>query len=104
MGYDHRSVEMSVVVQKMVRPISAGVAFTLNPADGDRSTVAIDSAWGFGESVVSGIAEAPCGIADALHVTIGDDHRRSCDGKGPCRRQADSCSSASNERNPSVKC
>ena len=54
MGYDHRSVEMSVVVQKMVRPISAGVAFTLNPADGDRSTVAIDSAWGFGESVVSG--------------------------------------------------
>ena len=54
MGYDHRSVEMSVVVQKMVRPVAAGVAFTLNPADGDRSTVAIDSAWGFGEGVVSG--------------------------------------------------
>lgn len=54
MGYDHRSVEMSVVVQKMVRPIAAGVAFTLNPSDGDRSTVAIDSAWGFGEGVVSG--------------------------------------------------
>ncbi len=31
MGYDHRSVEMSVVVQKMVRPIAAGVAFTLEP-------------------------------------------------------------------------
>ena len=44
MGYEHRSVEMSVVVQKMVRPVSAGVAFTLNPSDGDRSTVAIDSA------------------------------------------------------------
>ena len=54
MGYDHRTVEMSVVVQKMVRPISAGVAFTLNPSNGDRSTVAIDSAWGFGEGVVSG--------------------------------------------------
>lgn len=54
MGYDHRSVEMSVVVQKMVRPIAAGVAFTLNPSDGDRSVVAIDSAWGFGEGVVSG--------------------------------------------------
>lgn len=54
MGYDHRSVEMSVVVQKMVRPIAAGVAFTLNPSDGDRSTVAIDAAWGFGEGVVSG--------------------------------------------------
>lgn len=54
MGYEHRSVEMSVVVQKMVRPIAAGVAFTLNPSDGDRSTVAVDSAWGFGEGVVSG--------------------------------------------------
>lgn len=54
MGYEHRSVEMSVVVQKMVRPVAAGVAFTLNPSDGDRSTVAIDSAWGFGEGVVSG--------------------------------------------------
>lgn len=54
MGYEHRSVEMSVVVQKMVRPVSAGVAFTLNPADGDRSVIAIDAAWGFGEGVVSG--------------------------------------------------
>ncbi len=54
MGYEHRSVEMSVVIQKMVRPVSAGVAFTLNPSDGDRSTIAIDSAWGFGEGVVSG--------------------------------------------------
>lgn len=54
MGYDHRTVEMSVVVQKMVRPIAAGVAFTLNPENGDRSAVAIDAAWGFGEGVVSG--------------------------------------------------
>src|SRR6185437_1008833 len=38
----------------MVRPRAAGVAFTLNPGDGDRSAVAIDSAWGFGEGVVSG--------------------------------------------------
>jgi pyruvate,water dikinase len=48
MGYEHRSVEMAVVVQKMVRPIAAGVAFTLSPADGDRSVIAIDAAWGFG--------------------------------------------------------
>lgn len=54
MGYEHRSVEMAVVIQKMVRPIAAGVAFTLNPANGDRSQVAIDAAWGFGEAVVSG--------------------------------------------------
>jgi pyruvate,water dikinase len=54
MGYSHLDVEMCVAVQKMVKPRSAGVAFTLNPTNGDRSTVAIDSAWGFGEGVVSG--------------------------------------------------
>jgi pyruvate,water dikinase len=54
MGYDHRTVEMCVVIQKMVHPKSAGVAFTLDPTNGDRSQVAIDAAWGFGEGVVAG--------------------------------------------------
>ena len=54
MGYPHDAVLMSVAVQKMVRPKAAGVAFTLNPRDGDRSQVAIDASWGFGEAVVAG--------------------------------------------------
>lgn len=54
MGYDERSISMSVGVQKMVHPKTAGVAFTLNPRNGDRSQVAIDASWGFGEAVVSG--------------------------------------------------
>jgi pyruvate,water dikinase len=53
-GYDHDVVEMSVGVQKMVNPTASGVAFTLNPRDGDRSQVAIEAAWGFGEGIVSG--------------------------------------------------
>jgi pyruvate, water dikinase len=53
-GYDHEVVAMSVGVQKMVHPTVAGVAFTLNPSDGDRSQVAIEAAWGFGEGIVSG--------------------------------------------------
>jgi pyruvate,water dikinase len=53
-GYDHEVVAMSVGIQKMVRPTASGVAFTLNPGDGDRSQVAIEAAWGFGEGVVSG--------------------------------------------------
>lgn len=71
MGYEHRSVEMSVVVQKMVHPKSAGVAFTLNPADGDRSQVAIDSAWGFGESVVSGEVTPDNFLIDKVMFEIG---------------------------------
>jgi pyruvate,water dikinase len=54
MGYPHDEVDMAVAVQKMVRPRAAGVAFTLDPSNGDRSGICIDSAWGFGEGVVSG--------------------------------------------------
>ena len=53
-GHDHEVISMSVGIQKMVQPLAAGVAFTLNPSDGDRSQIAIDSSWGFGEAVVSG--------------------------------------------------
>jgi len=38
----------------MVMPRTSGVAFTLNPINGDRSQVAIDASWGLGEAVVSG--------------------------------------------------
>ena len=54
MGYLHRAIAMSVGVQKMVDPTASGVAFTLNPTNGDRSQVAVDASWGLGEAVVSG--------------------------------------------------
>lgn len=54
MGHDHEVISMSVGVQKMVEPRCAGVAFTLNPRNGDRSQVAVDASWGFGESVAAG--------------------------------------------------
>ncbi|NQU62876.1 MAG: phenylphosphate synthase subunit beta [SAR324 cluster bacterium] len=54
MGFPHESVLISVGVQKMVNSWTAGVMFTINPANGDTSTIAIDANWGFGESVVSG--------------------------------------------------
>jgi pyruvate,water dikinase len=54
MRFDHRQVAISVGVQKMANASTAGVMFTLNPSNGDRSTVLINSNFGFGESVVSG--------------------------------------------------
>lgn len=54
MGYLHQAIAMSVGVQKMVDPKASGVAFTINPTNGDRSQVAIDASWGLGEAVVSG--------------------------------------------------
>jgi pyruvate,water dikinase len=54
MHHDHEVISMSVGVQKMVDPRTAGVAFTLNPMTGDRTQVAIEASWGLGEAVVSG--------------------------------------------------
>jgi pyruvate,water dikinase len=54
MGFDHAQVAISVGVQKMANAFTAGVMFTMHPANGDRSVIVIDSNFGFGESVVSG--------------------------------------------------
>jgi pyruvate,water dikinase len=45
---------MAVGVQQMVLPQAAGVMFTLDPINGDRSKVVIEGAWGLGEAVVGG--------------------------------------------------
>jgi pyruvate,water dikinase len=70
-GYARTSVAMSVGVQQMVRPRAAGVAFTLNPLDGDRSQIAIDASWGFGEAVVSGEVTPDNFLVDKVMGTIG---------------------------------
>ncbi|MCP4022961.1 MAG: phenylphosphate synthase subunit beta [Desulfobacteraceae bacterium] len=54
MGFPHDQVKISVGIQKMANAWTAGVMFTINPANGDRSSIVIDANWGFGESVVSG--------------------------------------------------
>jgi pyruvate,water dikinase len=51
----HADVHMSVGVQKMVNAKAAGVAMTLDPVTGDRTRIVIDSSWGLGEMVVSGV-------------------------------------------------
>jgi pyruvate, water dikinase len=69
-GYGRASVAMSVGVQQMVRPRAAGVAFTLNPLNGDRSQIAIDASWGFGEAVVSGEVTPDNFLVDKVMGTI----------------------------------
>ncbi|MGH9246500.1 MAG: PEP/pyruvate-binding domain-containing protein [Acidimicrobiales bacterium] len=72
MGYDEQIIAMSVGVQKMVDPKAAGVAFTLNPQNGDRSQVAIDASWGLGEAVVGGEVTPDNFLADkVIHEIVG---------------------------------
>jgi rifampicin phosphotransferase len=49
----HRPV-MAVLVQPMLRPAAAGVAFTADPVTGERDVVVIDAVPGVAEALVSG--------------------------------------------------
>jgi pyruvate,water dikinase len=46
--------ELGVAVTKMVNARASGIAFTVNPVDGDSSKITIEANWGLGEGVVSG--------------------------------------------------
>ena len=70
MGFMHQPIAMSVGVQKMVDPIASGVAFTLNPTNGDRSQVAVDASWGLGEAVVSGEVNPDHFLVDKVLRTV----------------------------------
>jgi len=54
LGLSHLKSGMAVIIQRLVDARAAGVMFTLNPVNGDRSVVAIESSWGLGEAVVKG--------------------------------------------------
>lgn len=47
--------KMAVVVQKMIDAKKSGVIFTVNPVNNDRNEMLIESAFGLGEAIVSGM-------------------------------------------------
>ncbi|WP_135554694.1 phosphoenolpyruvate synthase [Paenibacillus cymbidii] len=59
-GFDHRSVYVSVIVQKMVYPQASGILFTADPVTSNRKVLSIDAGYGLGEALVSGLAAADC--------------------------------------------
>ena len=46
--------QMAVIVQAMIPAQSSGVMMTLNPSNGDRSKITIESIWGLGQLLVDG--------------------------------------------------
>ncbi|NKX55526.1 PEP/pyruvate-binding domain-containing protein [Arthrobacter mobilis] len=67
-------LSMAVVVQKMVNSRVAGVAMTLDPANGDRSKITIDSSYGVGEMVVSGQVTPDNIVLDKVTLAIVSEH------------------------------
>ncbi len=54
-GFDHRTVYIAVVVQRMIFPEVSGIMFTADPVSGNRQIISIDASYGLGEALVSGI-------------------------------------------------
>ncbi|GAB3898529.1 phosphoenolpyruvate synthase [Larkinella knui] len=78
-GFDHRHVQLAVVVQKMVFPQVAGILFTADPVTSNRNVVSIDASFGLGEALVSGRVNA-----DTYKVRAG----RIVDRKIPTKKRA----------------
>ena len=57
-GFDHRKVQLAIVVQKMVFPQAAGILFTADPITSNRKVLSIDASFGLGEAMVSGLVTA----------------------------------------------
>ncbi|NLE97586.1 MAG: phosphoenolpyruvate synthase [Propionibacterium sp.] len=72
-GIPDEGLSMAVAVQKMVDARAAGVAMTIDPSNGDRSTIVIDAAWGLGESVVSGTVTPDNLHIDKVLLTISEE-------------------------------
>jgi pyruvate,water dikinase len=49
---------MAVMVQRLVEPVAAGVAFSVDPVSGDGATAVVSAVYGLGEGLVSGALDA----------------------------------------------
>ena len=54
-GFDHRTVHMAVVVQRMVSPQASGVMFTADPVSSDRMVTRVEAVGGLGDDLVAGL-------------------------------------------------
>lgn len=69
-GFPMLGDELGVAIPKMVNSRTSGIAFTVNPLDGDGSRILLEANWGLGEGVVSG-AESVDGFVvkkDSLEI------------------------------------
>ena len=62
--------ELGVAIPKMVNASSAGIGFTVDPVTGDTSKVIIESNWGLGEGVVSGVENVDRWVVDKESLEI----------------------------------
>ena len=71
-GFDHGSIAVAVVVQRLVDAEKAGVMFTVNQVTQARSQVCIEACWGLGEALVSGTVNPDHFVVDKRSGEIAE--------------------------------
>ena len=66
--------ELGVAIPKMVDSRASGIAFTVNPVDGDASKILIEANWGLGEGVVSGAESVDGFVVNKDRLEIEERH------------------------------
>jgi rifampicin phosphotransferase len=69
-GLSTSEIGMGVLIQRMVHPVAAGVAFTVNPVTGAGDELVINSSWGVGEALVSGQVDPDEFVVGKLDRTL----------------------------------
>ena len=69
-GIDHRTVQLAVVVQRMIEAAVAGILFTADPVTGRRGRAVIDASLGLGEAIVSGAVNPDHFVVDTATGAI----------------------------------
>ena len=69
-NFPHEKVLISIIVQKMVDSDKAGVMFSANPTNNDRSEILIEAGYGLGEAVVSGSINPDLYILDKESLEV----------------------------------
>ncbi len=68
---DINDVKVSIIIQEMVEADFSGVAFSINPVDGNNEQIFIESVEGLGESLVSGESTPTTVVLDKSNVGEG---------------------------------
>jgi pyruvate,water dikinase len=66
--------ELGVAIPKMVNARASGIAFTVNPVDGDGSKILLEANWGLGEGVVSGAESVDGFVVDKDKLEVAARH------------------------------
>lgn len=54
-SFDHQKVQLAVIVQQMIFAEAAGILFTADPLNFNRTIISVDAGFGLGEALVSGL-------------------------------------------------